>query len=52
MSLQEEYRKLQEGLTGDMFKDMEAKERMHEITMQMNGVKPDHSIAECVGCGS
>ena len=39
-------------LTGDMFKDMELKDKIHNLKMKANGVKPMDSHFECVGCGS
>ena len=36
----------------DMFKDMDIKDEIHNLTMKLNGVKPMDSNFECVGCGS
>jgi hypothetical protein len=39
-------------LVGDMFADMEAKDQIHNLEMQLKGVKPMDSHIDCVGCGS
>lgn len=39
-------------LTGDMFKDMDIKDQIHNLKMKSNGVKPMDSSFDCVGCGS
>jgi hypothetical protein len=39
-------------LTGDMFKDMDIKDQIHNLKMKANDVKPMDSSFECVGCGS
>jgi hypothetical protein len=39
-------------LTGDMFADMEARDHIHNLEMQLKGVKPMDSHIDCVGCGS
>ena len=43
---------LKEGLTGDMMKDMEIKDQIHKLEMELNQVKPPDSPFECFGCGS
>ncbi len=43
---------LESQLTGDMFKDMDLKEKIHQLKMKLNGTKPGNSEIECVGCGS
>lgn len=43
---------LEEKLTGDMFKDMEIKDQIHNLEMKLKGVKPMDSHIDCVGCGS
>ena len=47
-----EIQKLKELLTGDMLKDMDTKDRIHNLEMQLNGTKPQDSHFDCVGCGS
>ena len=39
-------------LTGDMFKDMEIRDKIHNLKMKLNGTKPMDSQIDCVGCGS
>jgi hypothetical protein len=39
-------------LTGDMFADMEVRDEIHNLEMQLKGVKPIDSHFDCVGCGS
>ena len=51
-TIQSEINKLEAQLTGDMFKDMEIKDKIHNLKMIQNGTKPANSEIECVGCGS
>ena len=39
-------------LTGNMFNDMEIKEKIHNLKMKANVCKPINSEIDCVGCGS
>lgn len=50
--LKKEIEELKDQLTGDMFKDMELKDKIHNLQMKLNGVKPEDSHFDCVGCGS
>lgn len=50
--LQKEIDELERQLTGDMFADMEIKDKIHNIQMKIDGVKPEDSHFDCVGCGS
>jgi len=50
--IEEEIRKLEAQLTGDMLLDMEIRDKIHNLEMALNGVKPQNSEIECVGCGS
>jgi hypothetical protein len=50
--IEEEIRKLEAQLTGDMFEDMDIKDRIHNLQMQLDGVKPTDSHIDCIGCGS
>lgn len=43
---------LKSQLTGDMFQDMEIKDKIHNLEMKINGVKPEDSHFDCIGCGS
>jgi hypothetical protein len=50
--IKEEITVLEKQLTGDMFQDMEVRDKIHNLEMEMNGVKPTDSHIDCVGCGS
>jgi len=52
VALQEEVKALEAQLTGDMFADMDIKDKIHNLKMQIEGVRPMDSYIECVGCGS
>tara|TARA_R100000951_G_scaffold114569_1_gene119785 strand:+ start:6760 stop:6945 length:186 start_codon:yes stop_codon:yes gene_type:complete len=43
---------LKEQLSGDMFKDMDIKDEIHNLEMKINGNKPMDTRIDCVGCGS
>ena len=51
-ALQAEIQELESKLTGDMFADMEIKDKIHNLKMKLNGTRPMNSEIECVGCGS
>ena len=51
-SIQSEITTLESQLAGDMFKDMEIKDKIHNLKMKLNGTRPMNSEIECVGCGS
>ena len=50
--LQSEIELLESQLTGDMFKDMEIRDKIHNLKMKQNGTKPGNQEIDCVGCGS
>ena len=50
--LKTQIEELKSQLTGDMFQDMELKDKIHNLEMKLNGVKPEDSHFDCVGCGS
>lgn len=50
--LQVEITALEAQLTGDMFQDMDLKDKIHNLKMKLNGVKPVDSHIDCIGCGS
>jgi hypothetical protein len=52
LALEEAISALREKLTGDMFADMEIRDEIHNLEMQLKGVKPLDSHFDCVGCGS
>lgn len=48
----EEINRLKEELTGDMMKDMELRDKIHNLEMDIQGVKPEDTKIDCIGCGS
>jgi len=52
VNIQEEIDALKSQLTGDMFQDMEIKDKIHNLEMKLHGVKPMDSHFDCVGCVS
>lgn len=50
--LQKQVDELRANLTGDMFSDMEALDKIHNLEMSIKGVRPTDSYIECIGCGS
>lgn len=50
--LEQEIKSLESQLTGDMFADMDIKDKIHNLQMKLKGVKPMDSSIDCVGCGS
>ncbi|WP_258099371.1 hypothetical protein [Marinoscillum pacificum] len=50
--LEQEIATLEGQLTGDMFQDMDIRDKIHNLKMQANGTKPMNQEIECVGCGS
>lgn len=51
-AIEQEIENLKSNLTGDMFKDMEARDRIHNLEMQLKEIKPIGTHFECFGCGS
>ncbi len=50
--IEKEIAALDAQLTGDMFKDMEIRDKIHNLKMKLTGTRPMDSQIECVGCGS
>lgn len=50
--LRAQIEQLRSQLTGDMFADMETRDKIHNLEMQLNGTKPGGQYIDCVGCGS
>jgi len=50
--IKKEIESLRSRLTGDMFSDMELKDKIHNLEMKLNGTKPTSSEIDCVGCGA
>jgi len=51
-TLEAEIVQLESELTGDMFQDMEIRDKIHNLKMTIDGIRPMNSDFECVGCGS
>jgi len=51
-SKQQQIEELKQQLTGDMIKDMDIKDKIHNLEMEIKGVKPEDSHFDCIGCGS
>ena len=43
---------LKASLVGEMFADMGAKDQIHNLQMELKGIKPQGSEVDCLGCGS
>lgn len=43
---------LEAQITGDMYADMEIRDKIHNLKMERDGVKPIDSSIDCIGCGS
>ena len=53
MTKQEQITELESQLTGNMMQDMDVKDQIHNLQMEIDGIKPDHSSEiDCIGCGS
>ena len=50
--LLEKIEMLKTKLTGNMISDMEIRDQIHNVEMKLNGVKPEDSHFDCIGCGS
>ena len=50
--IKEQIEELEKTLTGDMFTDMEIRDKIHNLQMKLNGTRPIDSSIECIGCGS
>jgi hypothetical protein len=51
-TLENQIAELEGQLTGDMFQDMEIRDKIHNLKMTAEGIRPMNSDFECVGCGS
>ncbi|HAS46759.1 MAG TPA: hypothetical protein DCS93_40115 [Microscillaceae bacterium] len=47
-----EIEELKSQLTGKLFEDMEIRDKIHNLEMKLNGVKPMNSEIDCIGCSS
>jgi len=51
-NLKNEIEELNKSLTGNMMEDMDTRDKIHNIQMRIDGVKPTDTYIECIGCGS
>lgn len=50
--MEEQIKQLESQLTGDMMKDMDIRDQIHNLKMKLKGIKPMNQEISCVGCGS
>lgn len=43
---------LEDTLTGNLLLDLDLRDQIHKLKMELNGTKPTDSSIECIGCGS
>ena len=43
---------ISKSMTSDFLEQMEIADKIHNIQMKLNGVKPTDSYIDCIGCGS
>jgi len=51
-AIQAEIDQLKSTLSGDMMKDMDIRDKIHNLEMKRDGIRPGDSYVECIGCGS
>ena len=51
-SIENQIEELEKSLTGDMFADMDIRDKIHNLKMKLTGTKPMNQSIDCVGCGS
>jgi hypothetical protein len=52
MTKEEQIVELESQLTGNMMQDMDIKDKIHNLQMEIKGIKPEDSHFDCIGCGS
>lgn len=50
--LRNQIKMLKEQLSGSMFQDMPVRDKIHNLEMQLKGIRPMDSKVECIGCGA
>lgn len=50
--IETQIKELEVQLTGDMFQDMELRDKIHNLKLKLTGAKPVWQEIECEGCGS
>lgn len=51
-AINEQIESLKKQLTGNLIADSEIMDQIHNLKMQRDGIKPEDSHFDCVGCGS
>jgi len=36
----------------DMMEEFEIRDKIHNLEMELNGIKPENQTIDCIGCGS
>tara|TARA_Y100000592_G_scaffold79700_1_gene125746 strand:+ start:266 stop:424 length:159 start_codon:yes stop_codon:yes gene_type:complete len=52
MDIKQQIKELEEKLTGEFMNDLIIRNKIHQLEMKLNNVKPTDSHFNCVGCGS
>ena len=50
MDIKDKIKELKNKLTGNMIKDMDIRNEIHQLEMKLHNIKPNDSHFECVGC--
>jgi hypothetical protein len=50
--IEEEIKQLQSQLTGNMIEDMDIRDKIHNLKLKRDGIKPGGQEIDCIGCGS
>lgn len=50
--MEEKIKELKEQLTGNMMADMEIRQKIHELEMQLKNITPESCSIDCENCGS
>jgi hypothetical protein len=48
LSIQSQIKELESTLTGNLFSDMDTRQKIHALKMKLNGLKPTSLSFECV----
>lgn len=51
-SIKQQIEELKTKLNGEFTNDLEIKDKIHQLEMKLNNVKPTDSHIDCVGCGA
>lgn len=50
--IQAQIDQLEKQLTGNLMEDMDTRDKIHNLKMVRDGIKPGGQEIDCVGCGS